>query len=433
LTHRDLCDARGPALEARPRRGVATVQRHASHTSGVAGHPSRRVLVVAPQPFYEDRGTPIALRQFLHAMGELGRSVDLVTYPIGADIAIPGLRIFRSGNPFGFRSVPIGLSLRKVILDLPLIATLHRRLSCERYECIHAVEEAAFPAAVLARRHGIPLLYDMQSSLAEQLTRLAPLAAPPARAALDAMERWLLRRSSLVVTSAGLADRVRLIVPHTPVREWHFPSAPVDSSPADVRSLRERLGLSRPGPVVLYSGTFESYQGLPELIAAIPLVRDRVPDATFVFVGADKANGLFAQGAAPALIASGALRVIDRQPRAEMAAFLALADVLVSPRAYGGNLPLKIFDYLAAGRPIVATDIPTHRTVLAEDRAVLVAPRTESIAEGIIAVLDDPARGERLAAAARNYARTHFGWSRFVDSVESLYAEVARHASVTRG
>jgi glycosyltransferase involved in cell wall biosynthesis len=395
----------------------------------VAENLSRRVLVVAPQPFYEDRGTPIALRQFLQAMGELGRSVDLVTYPIGADTPIPGLRIFRSGNPFGFRSVPIGFSLQKVILDLPLIATLHRRLSCERYECIHAVEEAAFPAAVLARRHGIPLLYDMQSSLAEQLARLAP----PARAGLDATERWLLRRSSVVVTSAGLAERVRLIVPRTPVREWHFPSAPVDSSPAEVQSLRERLGLSRPGPVVLYSGTFESYQGLPELIAAIPLVRARVPDATFVFVGADKANGLFGQGAAPSLIASGALRVIDRQPRAEMAAFLALADVLVSPRAYGGNLPLKIFDYLAAGRPIVATDIPTHRTVLAEDRAVLVAPRTDSIAKGIADVLDDPARAERLAAAARNYARTHFGWSRFVDSVESLYAEVARHASVTRG
>lgn len=385
---------------------------------------------MAPQPFYEDRGTPIAMRQVLEALGELGRSVDLVTYPVGADVAIRGLRIFRSANPFGFGSVPIGLSLRKVILDLPLAATIQRRLARERYACVHAVEEAAFPAAVLARRHGIPLLYDMQSSLAEQLVQLTPLAVPPA---LNAMERWLLRRSSLVVTSAGLAERVRRVVPGTPVREWHFPSAPADSSPAEVLSLRERLGLSRRGPVVLYSGTFETYQGLPELIEAIPLVRARVPDATFLFVGADRANGLLAQGAAPSLIAAGVLRVIERQPRSEMAAFLALADVLVSPRAYGGNLPLKIFDYLAAGRPIVATDIPTHRTVLAEDRAVLVAPRTGAIAEGIAAVLGDPARAERLAAAARNYAKMHFGWSRFVDSVESLYAEVARHASVARG
>jgi glycosyltransferase involved in cell wall biosynthesis len=107
--------------------------------------------------------------------------------------------------------------------------------------------------------------------------------------------------------------------------------------------------------------------------------------------------------------------------------------VLVSPRAYGGNLPLKIFDYLAAGRPIVATDIATHRTVLAEDRAVLVAPQTEALAQGILAVLGDDVRSRRLADAARSYAQKHLGWNRFVDSIEALYAEVERDATVARG
>jgi len=402
-------------------------------TGTVAGVPTRRVLVVAPQPFYEDRGTPIAVRQVLRALGELGRPVDLLTFPIGTDVAIPGLRVFRSRNPLGFRSVPIGFSLRKIILDLPLTGALQRRLSRERYACVHAVEEAAFPAAVLARWHGIPLLYDMQSSLAEQLARLGPLGLAPAHAALNAMERWLLRRSTMVVTSAGLAERVRAMVPVVPVREWHYPSALADSSPAAVQRLRDGLGLPGRGPVVLYSGTFEAYQGLPELIASIPAVRQRVPDVTFVFVGADRVNGVVATAGAESLIASGALRIVDRQPREEMAAYLALADVLVSPRAYGGNLPLKIFDYLAAGRPIVATDIPTHRTVLAEDRAVLVAPQTEALAAGILAVLTDPALARRLAEAARTYAQVHFGWSRFVHSVEALYAEVERHASVAGG
>jgi len=123
---------------------------------------------------------------------------------------------------------------------------------------------------------------------------------------------------------------------------------------------------------------------------------------------------------------------VERQPRETMASYLAMADVLVSPRAYGGNLPLKVFDYLAAGRPIVATDIPTHRTVLAEDRAVLVAPRTDAIAEGILSVLADPERAQRLGTAARRYAQTHLGWNRFVGSIEALYAEVERHAGVAR-
>jgi glycosyltransferase involved in cell wall biosynthesis len=392
----------------------------------VAELPGRRVLIVSPQPFYQDRGTPIAMRQVLLALSQLGRRVDLLTYPIGTDVDIPGLRIFRSANPLGFGSVPIGLSLRKIVLDLPITLAIGQRLAAEQYGCLHAVEEAAFPAAVLARRYGVPLLYDMQSSLAEQLSRLWPLRVAPARHALEAAERWLLHRSDVVVTSAGLAPRVRAIVPEARVREWHFPSAPAGVNSVEVERLRRQLAIPGAGPVVLYSGTFEAYQGLGELVAAIPLVRRRVPDATFVFVGAERTHGELA--AAAPHIASGALRVVGRQPRDEMPAFLALADVLVSPRAYGGNLPLKIFDYLAASRPIVATDIPTHRTVLAEDRAVLVAPETRALAEGIVSVLADPDRAERLAVAARQYAKTHFGWSRFVESVAALYDEVERHA-----
>ena len=84
-------------------------------------------------------------------------------------------------------------------------------------------------------------------------------------------------------TVAALDPDLRVIAP---VREWHFPSAQVEAEAPDVGALRERLGLSAEEPVILYSGTFEAYQGLPELIAAIPLVRAQVPSATFVLVGA---------------------------------------------------------------------------------------------------------------------------------------------------
>ena len=388
--------------------------------------PTRRILVVSPQPFYQDRGTPIAMRQVLLALSELGRHVDLLTYPVGADVAIEGLRIFRSGNPLRFESVPVGLSVRKIVLDIPLTVALRGLLARERYSCVHAVEEAAFPAAIYARQYGIPLLYDMQSSLAEQLGQLAPLSLRPTRWMLDTAERWLLNQSKVVVTSAGLAPRVRRMVPQATVREWHFPSAPSGADPSEVARLRQSLGLTSDDRVVLYSGTFEAYQGLPELIGAIPLVRQRFPNATFVFVGAASSEPELAS-AAPH-IESGALRVVDRQPRHEMPAFLAMADVLVSARAYGGNLPLKIFDYLAASRPIVATDIPTHRTVLSEERAVLVPPRTDALAQGILGVLADPDRARQLAAAGRQYAKTHLGWGRFVQAVSELYDEVERHA-----
>jgi glycosyltransferase involved in cell wall biosynthesis len=430
VTHRAHITAAIPALTRGSRSATSVDAVCGSADRTVADALGRPILVVAPQPFYQDRGTPIALRQVLTALSELGRRVDLVTYPVGLDVPVPGLRLFRAANPLGYTSVPIGFSLRKLVLDVPLIGTLSARLATERYACVHAVEEAAFPAALLARRHRLPLLYDMQSSMAEQLSRLPLLHSAPGRRLLDGAERWLVRRSTLVVTSAGLASRVGAMAPGTPVREWHFPSAPGEADPADVERLRARLGVTGPGPVILYSGTFEAYQGLDELVESIPLVLARAPSARFVLVGAQGVEGLPARAAA--LVAAGTLRVVDRQPRDGMATFLAMADVLVSARAYGGNLPLKIFDYLAAGRPIVATDIPTHRSVLSEERAVLVEPTAAALAEGIAGLLADPTRGRGLAAAARAYARAHLGWDRFVSSVETLDHEVEQHARARR-
>jgi glycosyltransferase involved in cell wall biosynthesis len=399
-----------------------------------AAEPARpRVLFVAPQPFYEDRGTPIAVRQVLLALAQLGYAVDLLTYPVGSDVTIPGLRIFRGANPFGFRSVPVGLSVRKLVLDISLAAALRAHLRSQSYNCVHAVEEMAFPAALLGRSYGVPVLYDMQSSLPEQLAGRALFGWGPVRRILEHLERWLIDRSDLIVSSAGLANRVQRTAPKAPVREWHFPSVPIEAHRPDVGGLRGRLGIPAGQPVILYSGTFEAYQGLSELIAAIPLVRARIPNAILVLVGADPANGLVTEHGAQSLLRSGALRIIERQPRSEIAAYLAMADVLVSPRAYGGNLPLKIFDYLAAGRPIVATDIPTHRTVLTEERALLVAPRTEALAAGILAVLQDELRAARLGRAARAYADQHLGWEPFVESVAALYDEVCGHARSARG
>src|SRR5688572_2334749 len=246
-----------------------------------------RILIVAPQPFYQDRGTPIALRQVLEALSQLGYGVDLVTFPLGEDIELPGLRIYRAGNPLGIKTVPIGFSLRKIALDLSLIRALRARLGSNSYVCVHAVEEIAMPAVILAKRRGIPMLYDMQSSLPEQLRKFAVARVPPVAAVLRAVERWLLRRSDFVVASVGLGDHVRAVAPGARVWEWRFPCGITGPRQSDARALRRQLGLSENAPVVLYSGTFESYQGLDQLIAAVPRIRERVPAATFVLVGAD--------------------------------------------------------------------------------------------------------------------------------------------------
>ncbi|HSK81690.1 MAG TPA: glycosyltransferase [Thermoanaerobaculia bacterium] len=362
--------------------------------------------------------------QLLQALSQLSYEVDVLTFPVGRTVEIPGVRYLRSANPFRFRKVPVGFSMAKVLLDLTMMPKLAQLLASGLYSCVHAVEEAAFPAVALGHRFGVPVIYDMQSSLPEQLMKHLAFRNAMAQSGLKRAERWLLRHADSIVSSAGLAQKVRSLVPNARLREWRFASG-LPPAPADqAEALRRDLAIAPGRPVVLYSGTFETYQGLPELLAAIPHVRAEVPEVTFVLVGAEESGGTTIERGHVDLVRSGALRVVRRQPRERIPLFLALADVVVSPRAYGDNLPLKIFDYLAAGRPIVATDIPAHRALLDESRALLTRPWSPEIASAIVRLLRDKPLAARLAAAGQAYAAERFGWFEFVRSVGDLYREV---------
>lgn len=362
--------------------------------------------------------------QLLQALSQLSYEVDVLTFPVGRSVEIPGVRYLRTSNPFGVRQVPVGFSITKIVLDLILVPRLVRLLASGTYSCVHAVEEAAFPAVALGHRFGVPVIYDMQSSLPEQLTKHLAFRNGVAQAGLKRAERWLLTHADSIVSSAGLAQKVRAAVPNARLREWRFPSALPEASPQEVEALRRDLGIPPGRPVVLYSGTFEPYQGLPELLAAIPHVQAEVPNVTFVLVGAEESGGTTVARGHADLVRSGALRVVRRQPREKIPCFLALADVVVSPRAYGDNLPLKIFDYLAAGKPIVATDIPAHRALLDEDRALLTRAWSPELASAIVRLIRDKPLAARLAAAGHTYAEGRFGWFEFVRSVGDLYSEV---------
>ena len=362
--------------------------------------------------------------QLLQALSQLSYEVDVLTFPVGRTVEIPGVRYLRAPNPLGVRRVPVGFSMTKVVLDLVLVPKLVRLLASGSYSCVHAVEEAAFPAVALGHRFGVPVIYDMQSSLPEQLMKHLAFRSAMAQAGLQRAERWLLRHADSIVSSAGLAQKVRSVVPNARLREWRFASALPPASPEEAAALRRDLAIPPGRPVVLYSGTFETYQGLPELLAAIPHVRAEVPDVTFVLVGAEESGGTTIERGHVDLVRSGTLRVVRRQPRERIPLFLALADVVVSPRSYGDNLPLKIFDYLAAGKPIVATDIPAHRALLNEDRALLTGAWSPELASAIVRLLRDKPLASRLAAAGRTYAEERFGWFEFVRSVGDLYREV---------
>jgi glycosyltransferase involved in cell wall biosynthesis len=178
---------------------------------------------------------------------------------------------------------------------------------------------------------------------------------------------------------------------------------------------------------VLYTGTFEAYQGVELLLHASALLAARRPQVRVLVVGGEpqqveRMQALACEASANALIFTG------QQAAREIPAFIAAADVLVSPRIRGTNTPLKIYSYLRSGKPIVATDLVTHTQVLTADVSRLVPPDAESLAAALCALVDQPDVRARLAGAALNLARDRYSREAYVRRTAEAYARLVPRA-----
>lgn len=380
--------------------------------------------MLAPEPFFEPRGTPFSEYHRIKTLGELGHHIDLVTYPIGRNVELPNLRIFRTLRPPFITKVRIGPSPTKLVLDALMVLTVLRRVIVDRYDAIHSHEEMGLLGVWLARWLGIPHLYDMHSSLPQQLSNFKYSQSGALRKVFTWAEGQMVHKSKVViticqelqdtVTEMGVGERSLLIenVMGGDVDD------PPSRTPAEVRAA---WGVAAGAPLALYTGTFEAYQGVDLLIAASAIVAARRPDARVLVVGGEAAQVAAAKAKAEASGASAVMIFTGQQPAKEIPGFVQASDLLVSPRIRGTNTPLKIYSYLRSGKPIVATNLLTHTQVLTPEIARLVAPEAEPFAQAMLALIDQPGERERLSAAARVVADDKYSRESYVRRTAQAY------------
>jgi glycosyltransferase involved in cell wall biosynthesis len=380
-----------------------------------------RILMLAPEPILTPRGTPIAVLNRCRALTALGQQVDLVTYPMGEDVAVPGLRFVRTARVPGLRRVKIGPSLAKLPLDALLLWEAARQLRRCRYDLIQTVEEAGAIGWLLHAIFRVPYVHDVHSDLTTVLGDYGLGRRHP----VTLLVRWLERRvlkgaEALIVNFPGLVPLVTAQAPGKPVHVINCWPLGHRADSALSEKLRAEWGEDR--PVILYTGSFEPYQGLPLLLEAMALMRDSFSKARLVLVGgrpeqiAEVTQQAERMGIAEMIICTG-LRPADEVP-----SYLAAADVLVSPRRVGINTPLKVYDYLRAGKPIVATRTASHLDVLNDQCAVLTEPTPQAFAAGLRTVLSEPALASQLSEAATERAGD-FGGGNFLRQTAAVYQE----------
>jgi glycosyltransferase involved in cell wall biosynthesis len=385
-----------------------------------------RILFLAPQPFFEVRGTPLAVLHMTRTLAGLGHHVDLLTFPQGEPAPVEGVRHLRSARlPVG--RVKAGPSFAKMALDVPFVAEAVCRLAFGRYDVVHAVEESAHLIAPFTRLLGVPLVMDVDSSIPDQLRYSGFASRGPVPWLAEALERHALRHAAVAVTvCASLTDGVRARAPGIPVFQVEDPplvppgGAP---SPEAVEALRRTLTLGH-GPIVLYSGNFEPYQGVELLLDALAFVRH----VQLLLMGGSPDDLARMKAEARARGVDERCSFSGQRPPSDLPAFLALADVLASPRAKGENTPFKIFTYLASGRPLVATRIASHTQLLDDATAFLVEPTPQGLAAGIRAALDQPEDAAARARRGRELIEREYSAERYREKIARAYATVERLA-----
>jgi glycosyltransferase involved in cell wall biosynthesis len=382
-----------------------------------------RILTIAPQPFFQPRGTPFSELYRARALTELGHEVDMVTYPIGEDVEVPGLRILRAPRIPGIRRVRIGPSLAKIPLDALVFTSSLKRLLTNRYDLLDCHEEAWIMGVVLGWLFSVPVLYDMHSSLPEQLSNFQYSRNRLLRALFDWAERVTVKGSdAVIVVCPYLKDVVSGIDREKPcflIENSPLAESGEEVTEEEVRRIRRELGLEE-AFVIHYSGTFEAYQGLPLLYEAFRIVAEKLPSARLLLVGGTAPQVEDAKREVERYGLGGRVVFTGQRPPSEMPRYLAVSDALVSPRSSGTNTPLKIYSYLRAGKPIVATRLLTHTQVLDDQSAALTEPTPEAFGSAILALASDPGRRRELGSSAHRLSEERYSYARYLERTREV-------------
>lgn len=387
-----------------------------------------RILLLAPHPFYQERGTPIAVDMLISALAKRAEQLDVLTYHEGEDRPYPPNVTIRRIPPQPLaHNIRPGFSLKKLVCDAAMYRVAWKMARNRQYNCIHAVEESVFIARRVGRKLGIPYIFDMDSSMPRQIADKLPIARPLLPLMRNIEKHWIRDAAAVVPMCRELADYAE----NAGARHVEILSdislIPENNTPNPDNGFRRELGFS--APALLYIGNLETYQGIDLMLNAFSIAAAQEKSSRLVIVGGREDDISKYRNKARDLQIENRVHFLGPRPLAHMADLFHDADILISPRTQGNNTPMKIYSYLGSHRAILATDLPTHTQVLNTEIARLTEPQPEAMATAMLELLNNPDKRKRLAQNAHRLARSKYSPAAFRATVNSIYDYIA---TVTR-
>lgn len=350
---------------------------------------------------------------------------------------VAGITIWRHKEKVGQRGGAMAELFKQLSFAFQILRRNMNRPEAERPDVVIASSPDFFHVIsgwLLARRYGARFVFEVRDLWPEIFRDMGVVKSGAALSVMGALARFMYRRADMVVTvTKGYAEQLQekgvdpqkiTIIPNA-VNDGDFDALDTARENRAGQSLRSELKINPMAHVVLYIGNHGKAQALGQIIDAARTLMDRT-DIQFLLVGdgsdkprlADLARGL------PNVM------FLDNQPKDKVWAFYDMCTLSVSClrdiEAFNTTIPSKIYEIMAAQKPIVAALKGEAADIVAESGGGVVTPREapEKLATAIAELVDDPERMKRMAAAGRAWADQNRRYSnlapRYLKALEAL-------------
>jgi phosphatidyl-myo-inositol alpha-mannosyltransferase len=369
-----------------------------------------KIGIVCPYAWDVPGGVSAHIRDQAETLMEMGHDVSVIT-PVEDPESLPPYAV-DGGRP---RSVPYNGSVARLTFGVKATARVRRWIREGEFDVLHVHEPLAPSLGVLAcwSARG-PIVATVHSSI--ERSRVLVTGYYLAQTALEKI-------SALVAVSEHAR---RTIVDHLGGDAVLIPNGVRVDHYAGARPLR-----GWPGPAIGFLGRMdEPRKGLPILLEAFPAIRARIPDATLVLIGPGDPEEALAD--VPAEMRDGIV-ALGRLDEADKARALASLSAYVAPNTGGESFGIVLLEAMAAGAPVVASDLDAFARVLDGGRCGALFPVGDSgaLADTVITLLGDEDARAQLVEAGRRRAEA-YDWRTVAGDLIDVYASVTAGQSRVR-
>ena len=377
------------------------------------------ILLLAPHPFFQNRGTPIDVLLVLRALSERSDAkVDALVYPEGKDISLPKVTLYRVKGAGKMEGIRPGFSFKKLLLDFFMFFSTWKMVRKNCYDLIHSGEESVFIAMVMKFFYKIPYIYDIDSSIAQQMVEKHPRLE-----FLTGFFNWIegcairgaIANAPVCHSLRELCEKnfsVKTVTLHD-ISQLENPDLP--------KTGLIKKEIKSEGLILLYCGNLEAYQGVDLLIESYPFVVKENVGVELVIIGGVLEDIEHYSTKVADLGIADHVHFLGPKPFVLLDHYLADADILVAPRMKGINTPMKIFPYMHSAKPVLLTKLYTHTQIVSEEEAYLAEAKPEVFGKAIVELAKSPDLREKLGKNGKAFVEKNHLYSAHKKRVDELY------------